>query len=96
MKKLYRYNLYCGRMGSIDSVFVADDEEMKKALGKRIYFGEVLGKHSEIVDEEFSESSLEVLSEEQSVCDIIEEHIGSTGHCPLNYIDEDEDEDGEP
>lgn len=47
-KKLYRFDLYCGRQGSLEGTFAADPRKVRAAMGKRIYFGEVLGKHSEV------------------------------------------------
>lgn len=44
------YNFYwdCGRQGSLKGWFLAQPEQIKAVLGMRVYFGEVLGKHSEI------------------------------------------------
>lgn len=41
-------NLYTFGMGNLEGVFFATAEEVSRAIGKEIYFGEVLGKHSEI------------------------------------------------
>lgn len=49
MKKIYKYYLDCGRVGEVFGVFVEDDENIKKSIGTNIYFGEILGKHSEII-----------------------------------------------
>lgn len=61
MLKLYKFNFNCGRMGNIESVFIADDEAVKNIIGNEVYFGEVLGKHSEIYVElkerQFTEKS---------------------------------------
>lgn len=35
-------------MGELDGLFVADQSEVDALIGKELYFGEVLGKHSEI------------------------------------------------
>lgn len=35
-------------MGAIEGLFTADDAEVEAAIGKRVEFGEVLGKHSDI------------------------------------------------
>lgn len=48
MKVLYEFNLDCGRMGHLDGRFLATPSDLLKAYGKDVYFGEVLGKHSEI------------------------------------------------
>jgi hypothetical protein len=45
---LWKFYWSCGRMGDLDGLFVATENEVKKAIGKELYFGEVLGKHSEI------------------------------------------------
>lgn len=51
MKKLFKMNFDCGRMGSLQGVFVATQEQIECLIRKEIqvYFGEVLGKHSEIL-----------------------------------------------
>ena len=54
MNRIYRYSVSCGRMGDLDGLFAVDDhgEACLRALidsRRDIYFGEVLGKHSEVV-----------------------------------------------
>ena len=41
MNKLYRFS-WSFRGGDIESLFVATDKELEGALGKDVYFGEVL------------------------------------------------------
>ena len=48
MRKVYRFHWDCGRNGDLTGVFVADEEEIQASIGRHVYFGEVLGKHSEI------------------------------------------------
>lgn len=38
-------------MGSLSGVFIITKERLEAIKGKRIYFGEVLGKHSDIVSD---------------------------------------------
>ena len=33
-------------MGSVEGLFVADEEEIQRNMGMQVYFGEILGKHS--------------------------------------------------
>ena len=47
MKKVYQF-LRGYRGGSVSGVFVCTEEEMNNLVGKEIYLGEVLGKHSEV------------------------------------------------
>lgn len=35
-------------MGSLSGIFVAEPSEIEKIMGREVYFGEVLGKHSDI------------------------------------------------
>ena len=48
MKKLYSFYWDCGRMGNLQGLFIAEESEVQKILSKEVYFGEVLGKYSEI------------------------------------------------
>jgi hypothetical protein len=64
MKKLYRYRENFGRMGTLVRIFLATDDEISDTLYKDIYFGEVLGKHSEIIGV-LNEQTLELLTDDQ-------------------------------
>ena len=90
-KNLYSFYWDCGRQGSIRSKFVATEDEIKKNIGKQIYYGEALGKHSEIVGT-LEESDLKILTDDQDFIEKFEKYIGkSTGHNPLEYIEEEEE-----
>lgn len=45
---IYRWHASFGRMGDLDGIFVATEDEIKELEGKVVEFGEVLGKHSDI------------------------------------------------
>lgn len=45
---VYRWFADFGRMGSLDGVFTARADEVAAFVGKHVYFGEVLGKHSDV------------------------------------------------
>lgn len=47
-RKLYRYQEYFGRSGHLEGLFVAESDDVAKVMGRRVCFGEVLGKHSEV------------------------------------------------
>jgi hypothetical protein len=87
-KVLYKFRWDCGRMGSVGGVFVSTKEEIEKNIGEDVYFGEILGKHSEIYGV-LEESDLNILTEDQ---DFIEKcilyGISEIGYNPLNYIGE--------
>ena len=89
MKKLYSFFWDVRRMGSVEGLFIATDEEIMKGLGKDVYFGEILGKHSE-VDGVLEEGDLTVMSESQDFIEELERVVGGrtvSGYNPLNYID---------
>ena len=93
--KLYQYNEGFGRMGDLDSVFIATDEEMKSIKNKNLYFGEVLGKHSEIIGT-VDDNTIKLLSDNGTVVSVLldvfpEGHI--SGICLFDYEVEEEDED---
>ena len=46
--KIYRMEVYFGRSGDLSGLFVADSAELENLFGRTIYFGEVLGKHSDV------------------------------------------------
>ncbi len=90
MLKLYKFYWDCGRMGEVESLFVADEDYVKSLIGKEVYFGEILGKHSEIYGT-FSEDDLQVLSDDQNFVNKVAEVFGDNlpiGHCPLSYLAE--------
>lgn len=93
MKKLYQFELDYGRSGYLEGLFIADDKDVNDLLGKEVYFGEVLGKHSEVVDDMTAEMFTEV-DVPESVVNILEEKVGTTisGYNPFDYLEEDDEE----
>lgn len=87
MKKLYSFFWDCGRMGDVEGLFIAWDYEVEKAIGSPVYFGEILGKHSEISGT-LSSVDLEVVSEDQDKIDWLLNLLGPTvsGYNPLDYV----------
>ncbi len=82
---------HCGRGGDLTSVFVADDATVKAAIGKRLYFGEVLGKHSEVYGD-LDEGDLTVLTDDQSFIERFEQYVPKgVGRNPLNYLSDEEE-----
>lgn len=86
-KHLWKFHWNCGRSGSVSGLFVATEEEVKEAIGKRVYFGEILGKHSEVYGllEERDVTKVELDSE---TVEKVEKILGDTwsGHNPLEYV----------
>ena len=90
-KGLFKLGLEYGRCGSIEGLFIADFDELRKAMGKLVYLGEVLGKHSEVYFN-LSDCMLELISEDETIINLVKDNNLESGFNPLEYIDEDEDE----
>lgn len=74
-------------MGEISSVFVEDSERVEATIGKTIYFGEVLGKHSEIYGP-LERSELTLVTDNLDFVKLFEEFKLATGPNPFQYIQE--------
>jgi len=94
MLKLYKFQAGFGRYGALNGVFVEDDERVAKAIGKNIYFGEVLGKHSE-VDLDLEEHHFKVMTEDQPFIHQFEKLELATGYNPFDYMEDDEEDEDE-
>lgn len=90
MKKLYKFNWDC-RYGNIEGLFIADEKEVKNIIGKEIYFGEVLGKHSDVYGEIEQEEITEIKASKEFIQEA-EKIFGSTicGYNPIDYLEDEE------
>lgn len=83
-KAVYKLNVDFGRQGSLEGVFVADKSHVKTLIDEKIevYFGEVLGKHSDIYGS-IDPGEIEFVSDNEKVVELFESHNLSTGHDPF-------------
>ncbi len=86
MKGVYRLSIDFGRMGEVEGIFIAESEKVKDIIGKHIYFGEILGKHSE-VQGTLEENEIELITEDQTAVEVIEKYGLETGYNPFGYLD---------
>jgi hypothetical protein len=90
MDKLYRFYVDCGRMGDLDGLFIADDKEVKKIIGKNIWFDEPLGKHSEI-DLKIKKNHINCISSDTDMVSKLEVAVGDksiSGFNPVQMYEE--------
>jgi len=87
MKGIYRFHWDCGRMGEVNGIFVADSDKIKSAIGKQVYFGEILGKHSDI-EGTLEDGECQLLSENNDDIEVFERLDLTTGYNPLDYIND--------
>lgn len=88
MKKLYHFFWDCGRIGDLSGLFISTDEEVDKIQNKEIYFGEVLGKHSD-VGGVIEKDDIQEMSDDQDLINKLESIFKRrtiTGYNPFDYI----------
>ncbi len=84
MKGIYRYSFYSGRGGNISGIFVAEIDLVQRSNGKKVYFGEALGKHSN-VEGNLRLSDFTLLSSEPADIEVFERLDLECGYNPFNY-----------
>ena len=95
---IVEYFVDCGRMGDLDGLFICTETEMIRAIGRHVYWGEVLGKHSD-VEHVLTEKHLTVKSDDQEFIKKLQEVLGVktdiSGFNPVGRIAERDEEDEE-
>lgn len=83
---VYKLNFDCGRMGNLEGLFVAHKNHVKKLIEDKldVYFGEVLGKHSEVYGP-IEECDIELVSDSPEVVKVVIDHKLENGHNPFDY-----------
>lgn len=80
---LYKFYWDCGRNGSIDGAFIADEEEVLAIIGTEVAMGEVLGKHSDIYGT-IEPGEITLVTQDPAVLEALKGF--SVGVNPLDYI----------
>ena len=85
-KGIYRLKFDCGRQGILDGIFIAEKKHVKVLIENKIevYFGEVLGKHSEVYGP-IDENELTFVSDSPEAIKVIEELELENGYNPFEY-----------
>lgn len=75
------------RGGSVESLFVATEEEVKALIGSEVSFGEVLGKHSDVRGT-IDEGDIIKLDVSTDAVNEVSKHLGKTwsGFTLSDYI----------
>lgn len=83
-------------MGCVESVFIAEESEVEHAIGQDAYFGEILGKHSDISFDLKANHFRVILIDQDAVLEI-QKAVGDTlsGYNPLFYVEDPMEEDEE-
>ena len=81
-KNVYRFHANFRRFGKLEGIFTATPEDVEEKIGEHLYYGEVLGKHSEI-QLDLKEKHINLVSEDSEDVETIERLFdGSFGHTP--------------
>lgn len=91
MKAIYKMTFDCGRMGELTGIFTADSKDIKNLIGKEVYFGEVLGKHSEVYGT-IDKNEIKLVTKEKEAIEVFEKYGLESGYNPFDYISDSEEE----
>lgn len=89
---LVRFRWDCRRMGVVEGLFITTHKQLVSSYGKDVYFGEILGKHSDVYGV-LEEDDFKVVTDDQEfiakTIDLIGYHI--SGYNPFSYIRNEDD-----
>lgn len=90
MEGLYKLHIDCGRQGKLPGLFIAEVEDVELLInsGVHVYFGEVLGKHSEIYGS-LREKDCSLITTDVNYINLVKELDLENGYNPFDYVDED-------
>jgi len=85
-KGIYKLNVYCGRSGSLEGLFVAEKSHVKELIDSeiKVFFGEVLGKHSEVFGS-IEQKDISLISDSIDAIKVIEDLKLESGYNPFYY-----------
>lgn len=94
MTSLYKFKFNCGRNGDLYGLFIEDSEKVRELIKSRktVYFGEVLGKHSEICGP-IDEDEIEFVSNDPLVIKMAVDNNLCFGFNPFHYLNDDSEDD---
>lgn len=90
-KYLWKFCWDTRREGSVEGLFVATEQEMSGLIGKDVYFGEILGKHSEVCGT-MEWEDVEKINLNDETIEKVSSVLGNTwsGYNPFEYLPDDE------
>ncbi|MDN9010036.1 hypothetical protein [Brevibacillus laterosporus] len=93
-KFLWNFYWDCGRNGDLEGLFVASDNEIQELIGKRVYFGEVLGKHSDVYGT-LEQGDFDKINLDSETVGKVAEVLGVSwsGFDPRHYLGEEDADD---
>lgn len=85
-KALFRFYFDGGRAGDLEGIFVSTQNKVNKLIesGIEVYFGEVLGKHSEVYGS-IEKHEILFLTDNEEAVRVVEEYNLENGYNPFHY-----------
>jgi len=85
-KAVFKMAFDCGQAGVLAGIFVTEKEVIEYLIssGIEVYFGEVLGKHSEVFGP-VEENEITMVTDDPKVITMFQEFNLSSGYNPLDY-----------
>ncbi|ATO50997.1 hypothetical protein P4V86_15460 [Brevibacillus laterosporus] len=91
---LWRFYWDWGRSGELEGLFVATENEIQGLAGKSAYFGEVLGKHSEVYGTLEQGDFAKINLDSETVEKVVEVlGVSWSGFDPRHYLGEEDADD---
>ncbi len=92
MKAICKFHWDCGRGGDVEGLFIAEKADVDALIGKEVYFGEILGKHSEVYGT-IEEGEITIVTTDQDFIAKFEEIFKPrngviSGYDPFDYLKE--------
>lgn len=84
-KALYKFHADCGRIGELEGLFIANPDVIEWLIESKleVYFGEVLGKHSEVYFA-MNHEYFTCVTDDKTIVDVIDNYSIESGFNPLD------------
>jgi hypothetical protein len=84
-QSIYKFDVQVGRMGDLSGIFVTTKNEIDEIINSEriVYFGECLGKHSDIYFK-LKDDMFTLVSDNQDFVNIFNDHDMETGVNPVS------------
>lgn len=89
MRAIYKFFYDCGREGILEGIFTEESENVSSIYGETINFGEVLGKHSDIICE-IDIGDINLITNDKNAVEMFEKYQLETGYNPFVYLSDEE------
>lgn len=85
-KAVYKFYADYGRQGELEGLFVETKKRVQALIESEVevYFGEVLGKHSEVYGK-IEQKEIILVSDNPEAVDIVEKYNLENGYNPFHY-----------